>query len=219
MARFTDKQRIWLNEYLQCLNATEAARRAGYKHAKQMGSENLSKPVLRQEIDRRLEAKTMSGKEVLARLDEQARADIGIFFKIVEEWTFYPLSTCDIIDAIEVKDTSDPDNPKTRINYFVRRIAIDTDKVMDPRYSHLLHQVADSPRGGLKIELYDKQKALIQLGKHYALFTEKIKHEDWRDTALEYIRNQEVSYEALADECGADLATELFKLAGVPIET
>ena len=215
----TEKQEAWLNHYLVCLNATEAARLAGYKSPRQMGSENLSKPYIRQQIDKRLNATTMTADEVLYGLHQQATANIGDFFKIVEEWTFYPLPTYDILDAEEVIDTSDPDEPRERVSYLVRRVAIDADKIVDPHYSHLLHKISDTARGGLTIELYNKQNALVHLGKHYALFTDRVRHEDWRDTALEYIRNREVSYEALADECGTDLATELFELAGVPVES
>ena len=215
MASLTDKQRAFIDHYLVCLNATEAARLAGYKSPRQMGSENLSKPYIRQQIDKRLKSKTMTADEVIARLDEQARADIGVFFKVVEEWTFYPLPLDDILDATEVVD---PETDETRVSYFVRRVSIDPDRLIDPTYSHLLNKVSSTARGGLTIELYSKQNALQMLGKHYALFTDKVKTEDWRDKALEYIRNREVSYEALKDEYGGELATELFKLAGVPVE-
>lgn len=222
MRRLTDKQAAFIDHYLMCLDGTEAAARAKYKGNRvtlaAVAYENLRKPYIREEIDRRLKSRTMKADEVLYRLDQQARADVGAFFKIVEEWTFYPLPTYDILDAEEIIDKTDPEKPRERITYLVRRVAIDTDKLVDPRYSHLLHKVSDTARGGLQLELYDKQKALVQLGKHYALFTDKVKHEDWRDTALEYIRNKEVSYEALANECGADLATELFRDAGIPIE-
>ncbi len=222
MGKLTDKQAAFIEEYLVCLNATEAARLAGYQGTydslRTIGSQNLTKTKIRTEIDKRLKSRTMKADEVLYRLDQQARADVGDFFKIVEEWTFYPLPTYDILDAEEIIDTSDPDKPRERITYLVRRVAIDAEKLVDPRYSHLLHKVSDTARGGLTIELYNKQNALVHLGKHYALFTDKVKHEDWRDTALEYIRNRDVSYEALAHELGTDLATELFKQAGVPVE-
>lgn len=44
----TKKQKRFVEEYMIDLNATQAAIRAGYKpdHAQQMGSENLSKPVI-----------------------------------------------------------------------------------------------------------------------------------------------------------------------------
>jgi phage terminase small subunit len=77
----TDKQRVFIEEYLICWNASEAARRAGYseKTAQQMGSENLLKPVIRQAIDQRLAEKRMSADEVLAQLSAQAGADLADF--------------------------------------------------------------------------------------------------------------------------------------------
>lgn len=161
----------------------------------------------------------MGPEEVLTRLADQATADVGQFFKVVEEWTFYPLPMHDILDAEEVVDDSDPDKPRTRISYLIRRVAIDTDKLVDPRYSHLLHKVSDSVKGGIEIELYNKQSALTLLGKHYGLFVDRLKQEDWRTDAIEMIRRGEVSYEALADEFDPDLATELFRAAGVPVRT
>ena len=48
MSKLTPKQEMFAKEYLQDLNATQAAIRAGYspRTAKQMGTENLAKPVL-----------------------------------------------------------------------------------------------------------------------------------------------------------------------------
>lgn len=50
----TKKQKRFIEEYLIDLNATQAAIRAGYSPdtAQQIGSENLSKPVLKAHIDR-----------------------------------------------------------------------------------------------------------------------------------------------------------------------
>lgn len=50
----TKKQERFIEEYLIDLNATQAAIRAGYSPdtAQQTGSENLSKPVIRAQIDR-----------------------------------------------------------------------------------------------------------------------------------------------------------------------
>lgn len=48
MSKLTDKQQRFCEEYIIDLNATQAAIRAGYseKTAQQVGSENLSKPVI-----------------------------------------------------------------------------------------------------------------------------------------------------------------------------
>ena len=56
--RLTDKQIMFIECYIQTLNATEAARRAGYKGndntLASVGSENLQKPAIREWIDARL---------------------------------------------------------------------------------------------------------------------------------------------------------------------
>ena len=56
MARMTEKQKRFVEEYLIDLNATQAAIRAGYKvdNAQQVGSENLSKLVVREAIEQAL---------------------------------------------------------------------------------------------------------------------------------------------------------------------
>lgn len=84
MARqLTDKQRLWVEAYLETWNATEAARRACYNGSDEtlasIGSENLRKPKIRAEIEERLSEAAMSANEVLARLAQQARADISEF--------------------------------------------------------------------------------------------------------------------------------------------
>lgn len=52
----TTKQRIFANAYLECYNASEAARRAGYslKTAGVIGKENLQKPKIKKYIEQRL---------------------------------------------------------------------------------------------------------------------------------------------------------------------
>lgn len=84
MEDLTDKQRVFVEEYLTCWNATEAAKRAGYPDAsaRQIGSENLSKPDIKALIDQRLKEKAMSADEVIARLADQARGSMGDFLKV-----------------------------------------------------------------------------------------------------------------------------------------
>lgn len=58
MRNLTDKQSKFVSEYLIDLNATQAAIRAGYSKgtAKQIGSENLSKPAISTAIAEALES-------------------------------------------------------------------------------------------------------------------------------------------------------------------
>jgi len=163
MANLTRKRQAWIDEYFQCWNATEAARRVGFAHPNTQGPRLLLDVSIQALISARLKEKQMSADEALIILAEQARADLGDFFKVVEEWTFYPLPTQEILGQKEVVDDSDEDDPKTRISYWVRHVVIDMDKLLDPRYSIKLKKFTDSPKNGLGIEIHDKQAAIDKI--------------------------------------------------------
>ena len=71
------KQRVFVEEYLTCWNATEAARRAGYAHPNKQGPRLLVNVGVEEEVKRRIEEKAMAADEVLIRLADQARSNIG----------------------------------------------------------------------------------------------------------------------------------------------
>lgn len=77
----TNKQQVFIEEYLRCWNGAEAARAAGYKYPRRSAYENLTNPDVRQSIHKRLSLKAMFADEVLMRLAEQARADISDFIR------------------------------------------------------------------------------------------------------------------------------------------
>lgn len=85
MADLTNKQRVFIEEYLQCWNATEAARRAGYGGGDAtlavIGSRNIRNVKIRRRIRKRLAGKAMAADEVLVRLGEQAQSDLGDFLR------------------------------------------------------------------------------------------------------------------------------------------
>ncbi len=69
--KLTPKQRKFIKEYPKDLNATQAAKRAGYspKTAQEIGSENLSKPIIKaavnKEIDKTLEKLGIDAEYIL----------------------------------------------------------------------------------------------------------------------------------------------------------
>lgn len=79
------KQTVFIEEYLRTFNATAAARAAGYseKTARAIGHENLTKPDIAAEIQRRLADVVMSADEVLIRTADIARGDLTAY--ITEE--------------------------------------------------------------------------------------------------------------------------------------
>jgi phage terminase small subunit len=174
----SNKRRAFVEEYLRDFNATQAALRAGYssRTAYSQGQRLLKNVEIKAAIDERLSELKLSADEVLIGLTEQARANIGVFFKLVEEWTFYPLPTYDIIDAreIDVLDEGGEPTGEKKVNYWVRHVVIDTDRLVDPDYSKLLKKFSDSPKNGLTIELHDKQAALYKVGQHHKLWTERV---------------------------------------------
>lgn len=82
MASIGTKQRVFIEHYLRCWNATEAARLSGYKHPNKQGPRLLVNVGIREAIDARIKELTMSADEVLIRLTEHGRGDIGAFMKL-----------------------------------------------------------------------------------------------------------------------------------------
>ncbi len=71
----------------------------------------------------------------------------------------------------------------------------------------------------LEVELYDAQSALVHLGRYHKLFTDKVQISDWRTDAIESIRNGSISYDALKESLDDNLAEQLFREAGVAIQS
>ena len=77
--KLTNKRKVFIEEYLQCWNATKAARRAGYRHPHVMGNRLIKVKEIAAIIEARLKEKAMSSDEVLARMAAVARFDISEF--------------------------------------------------------------------------------------------------------------------------------------------
>lgn len=94
----TKKQVLFVEEYLKDLNASAAARRAGYsmRTAERMGAENLQKPGIAADIADALEKRTqrtqLDADWVLKRLAQISDADLSDLYapsgelKLVAEW-------------------------------------------------------------------------------------------------------------------------------------
>lgn len=144
------KQQLFISEYLIDFNATRAAQRAGYK-----GSDNtlavtghglLRNPKVDEAIRTRLSETAMRADEVLRRLAEIARADLG-------EW----LTDDGEIDIAAMKAAG-----KTNMLRKVKRT----------RRSGETQQGNTWEETTVEVELHDQQAALVHLGKHHKLFVE-----------------------------------------------
>lgn len=150
-SQLTDMQRLWLAEYLTCWNATEAARRAGYSPAsvRVIGQENLHKPAIRAEIDAMLAERSMGAREVLARLTEQARGDVG--------------------EALTVKELENvTGRGKSRKVTRYKVVNVDLVAIKEAGLTYLVKKVKQGKYGS-EVEFYDAQKALALLGRFHGL--------------------------------------------------
>jgi len=88
--RLTPLQAAFVDAYLGSarFNATEAAAQAGYKGNRNtlnsVGNENLAKPGIKAEIDRRLAAHGVTAHEVMSTLADQMRATVADFVDVPE---------------------------------------------------------------------------------------------------------------------------------------
>jgi len=80
MAKLTNRQRLFIEAYLETWNATEAARRVGYAHPDVQGPRMLVNVGVRAAIEARMAERAMPANEVIERLTAQARLAPAEFF-------------------------------------------------------------------------------------------------------------------------------------------
>lgn len=144
----TEKQKRFCEEYLVDLNATQAAIRAGYSPsaARNIGSENLSKPDIRARIDTEI-AKRSRRTGVNADRVIQELAKIAF---------------------VKATDVIDPDTAE------IRRNASEEDKACIAVVKVKTSSGESSDSVEREVRMCDKLKALELLGKHLGMFTDKL---------------------------------------------
>ena len=156
--KLTSKQQAFIEHYLHCWNAAEAARLAGYseKTARQIGRENLTKPDILEAIVERLEDLSAGADEVVKRLTDHARGSMEDFL---------------VIDDLGVGTIDLRQAQKRKQLHLIKKFKT-TRRTL--------------PEGGSEVtnelELYDAQTALSQLGRAHALFAERLLT-DWKEQA------------------------------------
>lgn len=141
----TKKQKLFVEEYLIDLNATQAAIRAGYSPdtAKEIGCENLTKPNIRACIDREMAERS---KRTGVNAD-----------RVVQE-----LAKIAFVNAVDVID------PKTAT---VKEDALseDTAAIQSVKVKTFGDDGLER-----EIKMADKLNALELLGKHMGMFKDKV---------------------------------------------
>ena len=154
--KLTDKQKLFVQEYLVDLNATRAAARAGYsaKTSEQLGHQLLKKAWVRDAIqvamDQRSAKIEITSDAVLQELAKLAFVDIRELFD--DHGRLLPPHQL-------------PDNIAPAIS----SVEVTTSRIPDGEAADVEHTS--------KIRLWDKKGSLELLGKHLKLFADRVEHD------------------------------------------
>lgn len=144
----TKKQKLFCDEYLIDLNATQAAIRAGYSPdtAYSIGQENLKKPEIRAHIDK-------------AMAERSRRTGINADRILIELAKIALLNPANVVnlDEATVRDDALPEDLAAVASIKVKRFP-----------------TKDGEGIEREIKFYDKSKALELAGKHLGMFRNKV---------------------------------------------
>lgn len=165
----TAKQRAFVREYLIDMNATQAAIRAGYSEATaaQIGAENLTKPNIEAAIsaamDLRAKRTGITADRVLLELAKIGFADIRKAIK----W-----------QGTLVTEEDQPDGGDTLVikNVVTNNVTLVSSDDIDDETAAAISEISQNTSGGIKLKLHDKRAALVDIGKHLGMFTDKVEH-------------------------------------------
>lgn len=144
----TKKQKLFVDEYLIDLNATQAAIRAGYSPdtAKAIGSENLTKPDIRAHIDK-------------AMAERSKRTGVNADRVVME---LAKIAFINAVDVINAEDATLKDDAAPEDTAAIQSVKVKT------------FPTKDGEGVEREIKMADKIKALELLGKHLGMFKDRV---------------------------------------------
>ena len=170
VAKLTDKQRRFCEEYIVDLNATQAAIRAEYseKTAYSMGQRLLKKveaqEYIKQLKEERVARTQIEADRVIYELSLIAFSNAADYAAVVEKEL-----TIEGPEGEPIKVLDDDGNPVT---YRTVEPVLTKDLTADQKRALA---VIKKGRDGFEVRPYDKVRALELLGKHIGLFEDKVK--------------------------------------------
>lgn len=154
----TDKQKLFISEYLKDFNATQAAIRAGYSEdtAKSIGCENLTKPDIKEEINKQLDTILADNKDIAVKV---VRECSKIAFAQLTDFVEYDEN------GVTFKPTDNLDTAALEMIQF------------DEKFTK------DGSSRTKRIKLHDKLKALDILAKYTALYKDTVINNNFINTS------------------------------------
>lgn len=168
MAKMTDKQKRFCDEYLIDLNATQAAIRAGYseKTAAEQGARLLINVKVQEYIqerkDKRIKRTEITQDMVLKELAIIAFSNATDYARVVEKDAMAEVEGV----MIPIHDAEgNPIKYKTVEPILTEELTEEQKKALS---------VIKKGRDGFEVKPYDKVRALELLGKHLGMWTDKV---------------------------------------------
>jgi len=150
------KYRAFIDEYLRCFNATDAYMVVYPKSSRDAASVSATRLLrnakIAEEVQRRVDELAMSPNEVLLTLAEHARADFKDFLTVAPNGDI-------------ALDIAKAEGKTHLIKRVTQRRTIRTTK--DTEIDETV----------LTLELHDAQSALVHIGKHHKLFTDRVEQD------------------------------------------
>lgn len=148
MAKLSNKQKLFCDEYLIDLNVTQAAIRAGYKekYALVHGYEFLKKPAIKEYVNKRIK-------------DREQRTEITQD-RVINELA--KIAFANTTDYVEVEDKGQYKMVNTKPT-----------KDLTPDQVAAIASIKQGANG-IEIKLHDKVRALEDIGRHLGMFKDKI---------------------------------------------
>jgi phage terminase small subunit len=149
----TAKQKLFVKEYTLDKNATQSAIRAGYsKHtAQKIGSENLSKPVIAQAIDKEM-------TKAMKKIDEA----IIVVHKTKAEW------------LARVEDIAFSDLTEMFARDKNGKLTMSLSDIKDRKIGHLIKKIKVHQNGSIEVDLKNDQHALELIAKHQGWIADQV---------------------------------------------
>jgi phage terminase small subunit len=161
----SDKQARFVSEYLIDLNATQAAIRAGYSPATaySQGQRLLKHVEVEAAVSaaqaERSERTKITADKVLSELAKIGFSDI----RKAVQWQ------ANVTGMVEDEDG-------TERLAVTNQVQLVSSSEIDDDTAASISEISQSAQGALKVKLHDKRAALVDIGRHLGMFTDKIEH-------------------------------------------
>ena len=163
-----EKQSRFVEEYPIDLNATQAAIRAGYsaKTAYSQGQRLLKHVEVSQAISDALSQRSQRTEITQDRvLQELAKIGFADMRKLLRWTGNRPQMNEDVAEESGEVEIS--------VANFIQ--LFDSDE-LDDDIAASISEISQTKDGALKVKLHDKQAALVSIGRHLGMFTDKVEH-------------------------------------------